>query len=396
MRLRCAAEAELARGPFHVGFREPLRDIHAAENATHRASELSRICLLGAVCHVIFVLLVNLLVVESPDWKHVAVQCTVTPFLALTCGYITFKPDVTERLREAGALVAALCICLGSLACLCGQPSPTTGLNLFLVSVPVTVILSFMRLRCCHSVALVAVMALALWLVLLSRGDIPAMWRPYPMAFLLAISMPALLAVHRTHCSARQSYLNGLLQGLQIEQLAFENGMLSQISSTDVVTGAANRRQLEDALRLLCAEPACGDFLLLADVDFFKRFNDRHGHLAGDECLREVVTAIKGQLRRTDLVARFGGEEFAVVLPRTTRADAVAAAERIREAVQGHSVTIDGQAKNVTVSIGLAERVEGTTPGMLIGMADGALYAAKRGGRNCVRCAAQVEVGIPA
>jgi diguanylate cyclase (GGDEF)-like protein len=202
--------------------------------------------------------------------------------------------------------------------------------------------------------------------------------------------------VHRTHCSARQSYLNGLLQGLQIEQLAFENGMLSQISSTDVVTGAANRRQLEDALRLLCAEPACGDFLLLADVDFFKRFNDRHGHLAGDECLREVVTAIKGQLRRTDLVARFGGEEFAVVLPRTTRADAVAAAERIREAVQGHSVTIDGQAKNVTVSIGLAERVEGTTPGMLIGMADGALYAAKRGGRNCVRCAAQVEVGIPA
>lgn len=247
----------------------------------------------------------------------------------------------------------------------------------------------FARLRFAYAVTFVAVTAVSLAVVLMLRTDVPpALWA-YPLGFLLSISACALFGVHRLEQASRKVYLHGLLQTLQIEQLALENGLLNQLSTTDVVTGAANRRQLESVLQLLCEAPACGDFLLLADIDFFKGFNDRHGHLAGDACLREVVVAMRCHLGGTDLLARFGGEEFAIVLPRRSWHDAAAIAEQIRAGVAAHDIEVNGQQERVTLSIGIAERVPGASLASLIAQADSALYEAKRSDRNCVRCAAQ-------
>jgi diguanylate cyclase (GGDEF)-like protein len=216
------------------------------------------------------------------------------------------------------------------------------------------------------------------------------------IGFLLLLAAPALLCVHRIERATRDVYLHAVLQDVRIEQLSVENNRLNRLSATDALTGAANRRRLQQALCKLCTQPPCGDFLLLADIDFFKRFNDCHGHVAGDSCLREVVGAIRSQLRRTDLVARFGGEEFAIILPRTTYADALATAERIRVRVASQRVRVNGQSETVTVSIGIAERLSDMAPATLMAHADRALYDAKNSGRNRVSCAEQAPRGVAA
>jgi diguanylate cyclase (GGDEF)-like protein len=98
----------------------------------------------------------------------------------------------------------------------------------------------------------------------------------------------------------------------------------------------------------------------------------------------------------TDLLARFGGEEFAIVLPRRSWTDAAAVAERIRAGIAAHDIQVNGRQERVTVSIGIAERLQGVSHASLIAHADSALYEAKRSGRNCVRCATQQPVELHA
>lgn len=126
--------------------------------------------------------------------------------------------------------------------------------------------------------------------------------------------------------------------------------------------------------------------LLLIDVDHFKRFNDNHGHLVGDECLKLVAAAIRGLERTDDFTARYGGEEFALILPATTRDDAVKIAEQVRQAVENMDCrTLPTLANRLTVSIGVAVANTNMPPRVLVEAADSALYLAKQGGRNCVR-----------
>jgi diguanylate cyclase (GGDEF)-like protein len=238
--------------------------------------------------------------------------------------------------------------------------------------------------------------ALCLLAVLLIGLHVSPMPGEAGMSVLIAVCGLTLLFIHRMARLTRHVYLHAVLQDVRLEQLAFDNRRLSALSVTDALTGAANRRHLEQALRTLCGEPPCGDFLLLADIDFFKHFNDCHGHIAGDACLREVVAAIRSQLRRSDLVARFGGEEFAIILPRTTYSDALATAERIRVGVANQRMRVNGQNETVTVSIGIAERAGAMTPCTLVSLADRALYAAKHAGRNRIFCAEQTPHDVAA
>jgi diguanylate cyclase (GGDEF)-like protein len=146
--------------------------------------------------------------------------------------------------------------------------------------------------------------------------------------------------------------------------------------------------------------------LVLFDIDYFKRFNDTYGHLAGDTCLRAVGEAVVACVREGDTAARYGGEEFALILPGTTLSAAEAAAERVRSVVLNLGIRhARGTAEGcVTVSLGVAGATPGAarpdpdnaeTPALLIEAADRCLYAAKARGRNCVVAArpAPVEGG---
>jgi diguanylate cyclase (GGDEF)-like protein/PAS domain S-box-containing protein len=161
-----------------------------------------------------------------------------------------------------------------------------------------------------------------------------------------------------------------LLEGRRAEQLA----TASSQARTDELTGLPNRRWLDDELEREIARSRRREFPLslgLVDLDHFKRFNDTHGHLLGDACLVEAAAAWSDELRATDFLARFGGEEFIALLPDCEAADAQLVLERLIE------VTPRGQ----TCSAGVATMREGEAPDELIGRADRALYAAKRGGR---------------
>jgi diguanylate cyclase len=153
----------------------------------------------------------------------------------------------------------------------------------------------------------------------------------------------------------------------------------------DSLTRLANRGALDDELKRRfseCQRTGAALGFLLIDVDHFKRFNDTHGHLAGDEVLRRLATCLRGCTRDMDLVARFGGEEFATVLPGTSMIDAVCVARRMLEAVRQLKIKFDGQELSTTISIGVAQLIAGESADALIGRADTALYSAKRDGRN--------------
>jgi diguanylate cyclase (GGDEF)-like protein len=122
----------------------------------------------------------------------------------------------------------------------------------------------------------------------------------------------------------------------------------------------------------------------MTDVDHFKRYNDTHGHPAGDELLKQLATILRQETRDVDLVARYGGEEFLVLLPETKARGAAELAGRIRARLE----TLPAPAGHVTLSIGVAEfPLHGDSGEKLIDVADAALYEAKRGGRNRVSVA---------
>lgn len=160
-------------------------------------------------------------------------------------------------------------------------------------------------------------------------------------------------------------------------------------ATTDALTGLPNRWALQDALKRMLAQASRTHrplALVLMDVDHFKRLNDAHGHDAGDRALVAVGEALRGALRQSDLAARSGGEEFSVLLPDTPLEGALAVAEQLRRAVAEAELGIEGA--TLTASFGVAVLgLHASTPETLVQVADRALYAAKRAGRDRVEVA---------
>lgn len=160
---------------------------------------------------------------------------------------------------------------------------------------------------------------------------------------------------------------------------------LQLLADTDALTGVLNRRSFfQQATTLARADQPLAALLL--DVDHFKLVNDRHGHAFGDAVLVEIAARCRGALRAGDILARLGGEEFAVLLPRQDEARAAAVAERLRQAIANAPVDGPLDSQPVTISVGGACAGSGEVPlDELLLRADRALYAAKRAGRNCIR-----------
>lgn len=164
------------------------------------------------------------------------------------------------------------------------------------------------------------------------------------------------------------------------------NQSLERLSRTDPLTGLFNRGYWEECLLtefLRCRRGRTRSSLLLLDIDLFKQVNDTLGHQAGDEVIREVACLLKETARATDTVGRYGGEEFALILPDTTEDDALRMAERLRRLVAAHPIDCDGQTIRITVSLGVCGfRDTITDYRQWIECTDRALYRAKEGGRN--------------
>ncbi len=173
-------------------------------------------------------------------------------------------------------------------------------------------------------------------------------------------------------------------------ELAAANRELENLSRQDGLTGIANRRYFDSYL-LTEMKRASRErqplSLILADVDYFKAYNDYYGHQAGDDCLRQVAEALKSVGKRpADLAARYGGEEFAMVLPATSLEGAADVAKLLARTIEGLAIAHvrSGMSDKISLSQGIASLVPGndTRPESIIELADQALYQAKQQGRN--------------
>jgi len=168
-----------------------------------------------------------------------------------------------------------------------------------------------------------------------------------------------------------------------ISELAESKIKLEEMIIRDDLTGIYNRRYLFNELQLLISSAKRYNInfsILMADLDNFKSINDTLGHQMGDMVLKEVAHHLKEELRDTDIIGRYGGEEFMVILPHIDKTDALKCAERLRRSVEG--LRVDGLGRKTTISIGLAEYKLGMSMEALIHMADALLYRAKDLGRN--------------
>jgi diguanylate cyclase (GGDEF)-like protein len=217
----------------------------------------------------------------------------------------------------------------------------------------------------------------------------------FPAALAQSLGNPALLVLPKLLNILSGCLVLGLLLLRWLPQAVTERGRsdqnaadLEKLATTDGMTSLINRRHFDALARAEWARfqrygrPLS---LMLLDIDKFKSINDRFGHDAGDLVLKAVAETCKVTKRQTDVVARFGGEEFVLLLPETDEAAAEIAAERLRRAIQDHPHVLPGETLQVTASIGLA----GATLGMaafevMLKRADQALYEAKHTGRNRV------------
>ncbi|QLE51842.1 PAS domain S-box protein [Nostoc sp. C057] len=217
-----------------------------------------------------------------------------------------------------------------------------------------------------------------LWgLLIAHQCSAPRYWQAFEVNLLQQLASQVAIAIH---------------QSVLYQQLQAANEELQRLATLDGLTQIANRRRFDQYLenewhRLKREQMPLS--LILFDVDFFKRYNDTYGHLAGDDCLRQLGSALKSVIKRpADLVARYGGEEFAVILPNTEIEGAISVAQTIRQAV--YDLTIphaqSSVCDHVTVSLGVASIVPNseTSPQDLINAADKSLYIAKQQGRDRV------------
>jgi diguanylate cyclase (GGDEF)-like protein len=384
MELRLLAERELARPQRKLLFSQEVEDLFNSQSLAERARHLRLVTVLGLIT-----LNVNLYldsIVMCDIFRRIVVDqlLVVTPIL-LTTAWLWFKPEIQRSRQDRAVLFNCLVLTLTVLLNVFWSHTEFAAQNFFLVDMAVFICLLVcpmpFRLGCTYAAAILLVTAVLVF----QRADLPPIQKSYILQYMVLMEAASLFAVYGMEARARRLFLLDLIQKALIDDLSAERRVLSEMSTTDPLTGTANRRRLGMAMARLTRRQEQNWGLLLIDVDRFKKFNDRHGHVAGDQCLREVAGAIQAQLRvDIDLLARFGGEEFAVLLPDHATHALLAMAERIRTAIEAHIFTLNGSLLSVTASIGAAS-AQLTAPEQIIEEADRALYAAKRAGRNRVR-----------
>jgi diguanylate cyclase (GGDEF)-like protein len=354
------------------------------EDPRRRASVMSRLIeglamqvpvLLGVLAALFLLAGIWHLVAPGNEERQIALAA-VTLAVAALCGFEAFRTRGGNMAPER-AHITAFAIALGAAAVafshlvLTEDPAHSIGFVVILMAAG-AFFQDGLRLAVAGFVVVLA------WLVgFLIVNPPPSTWPPVVMGVVAATVMTALISTHRIRSLRRLESLNLELQ----DQIGF-----------DPLTGIANRRAFHERLEAIW-ERLSGEpvplALILMDLDHFKNLNDTRGHIEGDAALRQVGGVLRMAVRSTeDLPARIGGEEFAVLLPRTREEHALLVAERIRDAVSYTRIpnpgTPTGETLSASLGVALAWPSDGEDPSALMQRADRALYKAKEGGRNQV------------
>lgn len=382
-------ERTLRATRWRLAFPAELETRFETETGPRRVRHLRRSILIGLA---VFHLYGWAAFVTTPDMAglNLALRlCLMTPVaVALFWSLSRVGSETREALCSLSVLIAAL---IPALILWLG-----TGPNVAHAATAIWLTVIFanisLALRFFWACLISGVVSIAGGLAIAAHPEIaPDLARLVRLDMLIGIAF-SLGACHQIERAHRRNYLHSLRESLRAQQLVVANARLTRLSTTDPLTGLANRRAFSQRLEALWHSSRRGEpfALMLVDVDHFKRFNDHYGHGAGDDCLCAIADLLTSRTgNAADLVARYGGEEFALLLPRLDATAAIALAERIRVSLNAlalpHAGRDDGLV-HVTVSVGVSASPDGAeTPADLIESADAALYEAKSAGRNCTR-----------
>jgi diguanylate cyclase (GGDEF)-like protein len=384
----------LSRAGFRsLSFPAPLEDRFEADTRKARSHRMwfeGLVAILGLnAC-----LILDYAIVRDLAWLSIVWHTALVTPVALVANYLV-RRNPPAWLREGSVAVAMVVICVMNLVV---EGTATTTATLFgAICTMITALFAgvVMRLRFAYVMAsILTMLAASLWWL----GHSPAL---HLSESVMASSMMVvglgiiLIASYSLEREERRGYLLGVQRDLQAEELVLTNEALHRLSTVDKLTGLPNRRALEERFDLMWAECArSGDTLsaVVIDVDHFKMVNDVYGHLYGDLTLQRIGALLPQSLRSPeDMAARFGGEEFVLLLAHAEPNIALTVAERARQLVETAGTPLNNSTAGetmmwITVSCGVSSCVPGpaSTWMELVAAADEALYAAKRGGRNRV------------
>ena len=323
--------------------------------------------------------------------KAWAVRFLVVVPLLLLCTFFVYRirHPAWREAALAGAIVASG-VSLPWIAGFSSHPNAAhyqTGLTLIVLFGNIVVSLRFRS-----ALATSVVMTIIYGCALAGIQSMPPEVRFNNWLFCFAAVTISLIANFRMDQDQRRAYFARMREQERNEELSHAVELLGRLSSEDALTQVANRREFDRRLAIewgRARRDGTPLSLVMVDVDCFKNFNDHYGHQAGDACLQQIARCLRGIAQRpADLVARFGGEEFVVLLPATAEEDAAALAERMRAALIDLQIphATSRVAPGVTASFGVAAmHPSGSTqPSTLVAAADAALYEAKEKGRNRV------------
>ena len=375
-----------------MAFRPQLEASFVADTALARSRELRLTMGLGLGCYYATSVLDGILV---PDLhcRGLMLRLLLLPLLVTITFYVpTMQGSARERCTTVGslAMVGSL-IVIAAASASAYAPYALATATLATIYANTTLPLRFAHACISTAAALLGIM--------LTAHSYKTAVAGLPVALDLQALIGgvfSLFATFRLERGARLTYLLLLKEQRRLDDVAAEREVFSALSQTDRLTGLGNRLRLDRWYAAIVGGPADENLpvgVLMIDIDEFKNFNDFYGHGAGDRCLQAVAETIGAVPQSAkDLAIRYGGEEFAVILAERTASEAVLAARRLLAAVGElrlpHAARTNGT-NVVTISIGVAHTVlrPGSKLHNVMDMADNALYAAKRNGRNCVEVA---------
>ncbi|MDX5379033.1 MAG: diguanylate cyclase [Halomonas sp.] len=380
-----AVEADLFRPWYRLRFSHAVETRFEADTSVQRGRHL---VIAGIMALVIYDLYIINDYAFRPEAVHIAAWIRfglMTP-LALAVFYC-IRRGLPSLLREAAMAATIVVAMLLSNVIFFLSKSPYSFLDTFSFGLILLVGNIVLSLRFAFAVGSSLFCALIVATFVVTYEPMPTEVKINTLVVFTSSALFTLVANFRLEASERQSYLLLLREQLRNQAALEDNQVLAKISITDPLTGVANRRHFDTMLEQrwdeAIAERAMLGMLVI-DIDFFKHYNDHYGHLKGDACLRQVAQEIQNHIRQEDdLVVRYGGEEFVVLLPNASASSAMRAAQRIRQGIEALAIPQAGPGV-ITVSVGAAavQPSETMDPTILLSIADEALFQAKRAGRN--------------
>ncbi|HDZ47555.1 hypothetical protein LCGC14_0058530 [marine sediment metagenome] len=390
-------EGEIAKRSWRLRFEDAVEARFEADTQQQRSRSM---VLAGLVSAIIYVLFLFNDYSFRPDAFPVAVLLRAGVMLPIGLTILWWvhrgvSPARREALMSSTIILAMVLSCLISAS----STAPYSYLDVFsfgLILVVGNVVYS-LRFGYAWASSVISILIALIFVILYE--PMPIEVKRLAMFTLVAKALFTLVANYRLEASERNSYLHVLKERLRAGSYLKDNQALSQLSMTDPLTNISNRRKFDALLPICWQEAIDKDIslgLLVIDIDHFKAYNDYYGHPQGDECLRKVANTMQDNSRESDLVVRFGGEEFVVLMANASPEMVKRAAERIQHSVEALQIPNHGHSKEsvVTVSIGVAVLSPnvGIAPVDLLSQADEALYEAKRQGRNRIKIANLIDL----